>query len=223
MKSNVVEVQNWLDTRLKPNLKHRMLDEVEIENMVHWLENYKDKSLIAQFSVDKVINSTKKWMFKLEESGRNVIEQAGDVEVLLELKDELFLVKLITKSAYQYEGHAMGHCAASYCDKKASTLYSIRDKFNKPHCTIEANKGSIVQIKGKGNRFVISKYVPQVLQALEHLNLTLSTSDMSNLGLLKVESDELKLINKVAGLEIPTVRIGENLFINNADTFWHQL
>lgn len=221
MKSNVEEVQQWLDIRLKPVIKTRMLTDVDIENMVHWLENYRDKSILMQFSVDKVYNSTKKWMHKLEESGRDVIEQKGDVKILLEMQNGMYLVELTSESAYKYEGHQMGHCVASYFGKD-SKIYSIRDKFNKPHCTVELNEGKINQIKGKNNRFVISEYVPYVLESLRFLNINIETRDMSNLGLIKVVEDELKTISKVAGCEIPTVTIGKHRYINNADSFWHE-
>lgn len=204
--------------RLEPYLKGSRLSETDLENMLHWLEQYKKPEFIQTFSVDKVYHSTQKWLAKLIESGKEVIEEAGDVKVVKELNDGFYLVKLVKESAFKYEGTQMGHCASSYSNS-SSDLYSIRDSHNKPHCTIEVKDGQICQIKGKQNSFVVSKYVPYVFEALAYLNLSVNSSDLKNLGLLKVSDDELEALEKVLG-KTPVSIIGGDKYLNNSDSFW---
>ena len=50
------------------------------------------------------------------------------------------------KDALKYEGDTMGHCVGGYCDdvaSGASRIFSLRDKKDQPHVTIEVNPGKV--------------------------------------------------------------------------------
>ncbi len=63
-------------------------------------------------------------------------------------------VKLQSKSALQREGALMGHCVASYFGRSNAAIFSLRDRDNMPHVTLELRlpEKYLVQAKGKGNR-----------------------------------------------------------------------
>lgn len=76
------------------------------------------------------------------------------------------------------EGDNMGHCVGGYCDAVESgmtIIYSLRDRNNKPHATIEVEKTRyetvVHQIKGKGNDAPVPKYRPMIKQWLKTTNL----------------------------------------------------
>lgn len=219
-------MQEWVNLKLKDYLQDSEeipdITRIDIENMVHWLEQYDRPELIKNFSVDKVLNSSKKWMVKLTQSGEQVTESLEDIEVVVELSDGYKLVKLIGEKSYRFEGNRMQHCVASYYGK-SSSVYSLRDSKGLPHCTIEIGEGRVRQIKGKQNRFVVSKYVPYVIEGLSALNLNLEDShaDMSNLGLLKICKEEVDTLSKIAGEDIPFTIINGTRYINSADGYWH--
>ena len=71
-------------------------------------------------------------------------------------------VMVFSQKALEREGKLMSHCVGSYCDlvkSGHSKIYSLRDKKNEPHCTVEVSGKSIIQMQGKGNGSVDKKYV----------------------------------------------------------------
>ena len=78
------------------------------------------------------------------------------------------------------EGCAMGHCVGGYCDAVRygeKTIFSLRDKKNEPHATIEVdNRGMVRQIKGFGNEILNEKYRPMVKEWLRTTNYEYKSS-----------------------------------------------
>jgi hypothetical protein len=77
----------------------------------------------------------------------------------------------------------MSHCVASYYWRNVN-VYSLRDKQNNPHCTIEENQ----QIKGKWNGKIDPKYINYVVKFLEKLGMTVWENEMKNLWYYKLDS-----------------------------------
>lgn len=84
-----------------------------------------------------------------------------DYKVVETLSSGLKWVKLISPKSKDVEGDSMGHCVAndSY---ETEDIYSLWDSKNRSHVTIEANdrRKTIKQIKGKGNKSPVEKYIP---------------------------------------------------------------
>lgn len=84
-----------------------------------------------------------------------------DYKVVETLSSGLKWVKLISPKSKDIEGDSMGHCVAndSY---ETEDIYSLWDSKNRSHVTIEANdrRKTIKQIKGKGNKSPVEKYIP---------------------------------------------------------------
>ena len=66
------------------------------------------------------------------------------------------------------EGQAMGHCGK---DGRATTLLSLRDSNDEPHVTIAYNENTknVGQVKGKGNKKPVDKYMKYVEEFLGKL------------------------------------------------------
>lgn len=104
-------------------------------------------------------------------------EKVGGVEVLYKTSDGLIWVNLTSKEALEQEGKEMGHCVGGYYRKVHDgrvKILSLRDRDSDPHATIELenpneNGGYINQIKGKGNRPPVAKYVPAIKEFLNTL------------------------------------------------------
>jgi len=76
---------------------------------------------------------------------------------------DMFMVELIPEDE-EAEGINMQHCVGEMCHvSETNKIYSLRDKKNNPHVTIEINKGIITQVKGKQNQSPISKYMDYVV------------------------------------------------------------
>lgn len=138
-------------------------------------------------------------------------------------EQNLQAVRLISQSAFKYEGNEMGHCVAGYyerCHKGESTIYSIRDNFAEgqlsPHATIEFKNGKIAQIKGHSDHAVNHRYMDVTrnfvmelagLKSLDELKQTenIPASELANLGFVKDQKghswDLMKLTDEEIHLE----------------------
>jgi hypothetical protein len=107
--------------------------------------------------------------------------------------DGFKLVQLLDKTALKYEGDAMGHCVggSNYCSwiekSENNKIYSLRDTFNKPHGTMQVVGNNIVQIQGKENKGIVSKYKKYLLELLNDDILEGSTDLLSKHGIIAVK------------------------------------
>lgn len=175
--------------------------------------------MLLALGVEKVINSSKRWTKLLVQQAANLVEQDSDVEICVALEDGYKIVKLLNKNAYQYEGREMGHCVASYADKK-TTVYSLRDKYNKPHATFEVNNKEITQLQGKQNNSIKSTYVTYVIEGVKKLGLNISASYLNKIGFSEVSNDVYDKLKSFCGENIPIVRLENKLYINHNDKYW---
>lgn len=209
-------VYEWL---LKNAQKLDYYDVDTVEHALDWLVQYPDQSKVVIFSVEKVVNSSKKWSLKLQNV--NAVEQDKDVEVIYTTTDGYRVVKLVTPEAYKYEGKLMGHCVASYADKN-TTIFSLRSPNNEPHATMEVKNKLIVQLQGKANSSVKPKYINSLLEALKHLNLDIDENYLPKIGFSCINKKEHKELVKLID-PLPVVRIGNKMYINHNDPYWSEL
>ena len=156
-------------------------DIAEWEHIIDYLI-HKDFDNLDWASFQLLKEKARKWTEML---GRNVIrideEEGIDYKTVLDFEDGFRFVKLLSEKAYTREGNLMRHCVASYYNRNVE-IYSLRDSFNKPHCTVEKNK----QIKGKGNGDISPKYIHYVVEFLEFMGMNVRETEMENLGYKKV-------------------------------------
>jgi len=116
-----------------------------------------------------------------------------DYKTILPFQDGYKFIQLVSKKAYDVEGNQMGHCAASYADRKSTTLFSLKDPKGISHVTIEYieyntkwnKKGDgIVQIKGKENAAPVKKYIPYIKAFIEKTGYPV-LRDGSNIGMIE--------------------------------------
>jgi len=170
------------------NLKHMVdyfeqLDDVELKKI------YKQPYEIVKRKVaewDEYLKNQK--ALKGSDLAENV-----DYKTILPFRDGYKFIQLVSKKAYDVEGNQMGHCAASYADRKSSTLFSLKDPKGISHVTIEYidnntkwnRKGDgIVQIKGKENAAPVKKYIPYIKAFIEKTGYPV-LQDGSNIGMIE--------------------------------------
>ncbi len=179
------QVESWF-RRISKQVEEENLSLTEQEHIVDYL-NAKDMKL-AKASLKQVLSNVKKWDKALQKKGNNMKETDDDVEVIKEWGNGFSFVKLKSKSSYEREGALMRHCVASYYGRDVE-VYSLRDKNNKPHCTIEKDQ----QIKGKGNGSINPKYIKYVVEFLEEIGMDVRDSEMKNLGYVNVKEVKKEL------------------------------
>lgn len=107
---------------------------------------------------------------------------------------------LKSPKALSYEGAKMQHCVGggSYNDRVKNgkiIIYSLRDKNDNPHATIEYNveNNYIHQIQGKNNKPLKQEYIPQLHLFLKKINIPPENINKHSLNINNIFSFNKKL------------------------------
>lgn len=136
----------FINLVLSEHIKDNPVNQTEVEHILDFLYHNKVKD-VSKISYQHFIDKTKKWDKKLQSI--KLKDDSDGIETILNLDNGFKFVKLISKESYEKEGKLMSHCVSSYYGKSESIIYSLRDKNNNPHCTIEQtnNETDVTQIK----------------------------------------------------------------------------
>ena len=172
-------IMKWVNTTLRNYLEKERTIIEEVEHILDYLVISKKK--ILKMSYDQAKSNAEKWMKTQIKKGNNIVESPEDTKILLDFKDGFKIVQLVGENAYKREGFLMRHCAASYFGKDVE-VYSLRDKNNMPHATLEKDR----QVKGKGNGSIHPKYVDYVVRFLKEIGMSVGDSEMKHLGYINI-------------------------------------
>lgn len=214
-RSESSKVNDWITGNLASYVKKNNEDCGEIEHIIDFLNSSKCPRRIQFMSYDEAKSGADRWTKTLIKKAGDIIETDADVEVFKDFKDGFKCVKLVGEAAFQREGKLMSHCVGSYYGKKDMTILSLRDSKNNPHCTIEVagEKDNIQQIKGKGNGSIHPSYINYVLQILKKLDCDVRSSELGNLGYLKLSDETWVIIEK-------NIKKPQYIMFNNVKYFY---
>ncbi len=182
------EIQMWLSTTLNKYLIKNEENQTEIEHIIDFLESDMAPVRLKRMSYIQAKASTEKWTQLLQKRGATIEETDNDTIPFIQYKSGFKFVQLKSENSFKREGSLMSHCVASYYGKKDIKVYSLRDLFNKPHCTIEVvGDDSIEQIKGKGNGSIHPNYITYVVSFLKKLGMDVKSNELKNLGYVNVD------------------------------------
>ena len=170
-------IEKWKDTVLTNFIKKKgasAISKVEIDHIVDWMsspdaEKYVNR--LYRISVPAALNHSHLWTERLNKKAKKLLDNERDLDglkIIKKFNDGFSIIELDSEEDYAKEGHFMGHCVYSYFGRKSAVIFSLRDKKNEPHCTIEFDpkRKYIIQIKGKGNSDVHEKYRPYLINFL---------------------------------------------------------
>jgi hypothetical protein len=153
------DITNAVDFLLAPTI-----DTVKHEIKIFNIEKY------HTFPFDRILAKEKKYNKKIADLLLNTTDftcapEAGETLVYT-LSQGYTLVELTEQNNLKKESALMQHCigsSQSYYNnilKKKIKIYSLRDRKNKPHITLELNleRNVITQVQGKNNQMPILKY-----------------------------------------------------------------
>lgn len=135
-----------------------------INNIRDWLYSLDEKMQKKLYKITwkQAIEHQYKWHLLLASKSNKSNKIIGDASGLQIVNyNDYNWIKITTIEGLDFEGNAMGHCVGNgYYDLFKNEIYSLRDKNNMPHVTLEFNNKNkeIVQIKGKGNQEPHIKY-----------------------------------------------------------------
>lgn len=191
------EVFVWLRTAAKNALAKQTVTESELEHILDYLVSPAGPKRLQKMSVADAKRKAKEWSEANQKKGKNLSDEADDIETIHDFLDGTRIVRLKSKKAFQREGFLMSHCVGGY-DANSSDchIYSYRDAKNMPHATFEVRKNNneIVQIKGKGNGPIHPKYIHPILAFLKSIGMEIRPNDMQNLGYYHLHKDQIEML-----------------------------
>ena len=219
------EVRNWINSNLKnylikilktsPNLDIEELENKdEIEHIIDYLNSPEAPSRLQKMSYMQANENSKKWLKTQIKKGRSINEAISDYQIFLDFEDGFKFIKLVGEKSYKKEGFLMSHCVASYYKRSDSEIYSLRDKNNNPHATIEVvrNRGKIEQIKGKGNGVIHPLYANYILDFIRKINLRVSKYDFQRFGYELISNDLFEKVKNIKGLSFFSADMSNYLY-----------
>jgi hypothetical protein len=116
---------------------------------------------------------------------QNIWEYVKDKPPVMKTYEHgFFWVRLVTALHFEREGRLMNHCVGngSYYERwrnAKSEYYSLRDKHNKPHATVEVTvdmrrRGAVLQCKGNSNHKPAPIYQPYIRRFFNDMGWTIS-------------------------------------------------
>lgn len=206
------EVLDWTNTIIRAREKKgKTTDLTEFEHILDYLVSDKAPKRLRKMSYEQAKSGADKWTAANMKRGKGLEDGAEDIEEIIPFEDGTRIVKLVTKKAYEREGHLMSHCLGGYDPEGQTTMYSYRDKNNMPHATFEVDKddGEVMQIKGKGNGAIHPKYIEPILSFLDHLGMEVRTYEMRNLGYMHVTKETKELLSRFVDANGKSCKIHE--------------
>jgi hypothetical protein len=139
-----------------------------IANEAGWLGNVdaqgRPKKLMKFGTMDAIVKEADKAMLIEAQKLGGVLLSDGDEELVAELSDGMYLVRLTTPAALDRESAVMQHCIGNggydeLLSEGNFEFLSLRDRHGNAHATLEIEDGCITQLQGKQNRIPARKYV----------------------------------------------------------------
>lgn len=154
-----------------------------IANDEPWLSNVDDlgrpKKLLKFSTLEAITKEADKAMLRYAQKSRDVKLRDGDEELVMELADGFYMVRLLTPAALDRESGEMQHCIGNggYDDRlsEAGVRYlSLRGPGGKAHATLEVDNGRVLQLQGKQNTRPIREYLERIAPFLRREKLVMA-------------------------------------------------
>lgn len=193
------EIIDFINTQIAARIKKgKNVPLGEAEHILDYLKSPQAPKKLRKASYKDMKRKSEEWLESLKKKGQGVIETEKDVKIIKTYENGYRFVRLKSKNAFEREGNLMGHCVASYHNKKGVSIYSLRDSTNVPHCTIEVVEegGQIQQIKGKGNGPIHPRYIEFVLDICKQVGKEIRESEFRYLGYTKLPEEFWTIIDR---------------------------
>lgn len=177
------------------------------------------------YSVEDAFKATEAWDKQREKAAekeglQKIIDKEEDgIEEVHEYNNGFKWVSVFGKESLDREGKLMKHCVGSYANavaKGSTTIYSLRDSKNVPHCTIEIRGNYVTQIKGYHNGPINEKYVPYVKDFLEKKYVKINSVDedeILNLGYMIINKKWYYINDLPENLELSALDLNRNTIV----------
>lgn len=161
-----------------------------LDVIVIWLNNWKpDDTRLRRIDRISFPVATDAAVLWYKDVSANIWNYVTDKPVVIKEYGSFKWVKLVTSLQFEREGKLMGHCVGNgsyfmrWRTSSANEYYSLRDRHNKPHVTMEVHfdgghplvrKGAVMQCKGNSNSKPSREYQPHIRRFVEEMKWTIT-------------------------------------------------
>ncbi len=186
---------------------------VAVQDEEVWLKNVDEKGrprkLLKLGSLEQASGEADKAMLlRNEKLSTQLIPSDEGEETVMAMAENFRIVRMFTPSALDREGVAMGHCIGqgaydSSLHDGSRQFFSLRDRSNQPHATIEVirSTNTVVHCQGKGNKAPVGRYIPYLQTFLKKEGYRLQVPPNRS-GLLEVDGKCLDIYNLPRNLRL---------------------
>lgn len=166
-------------------------DDPTIQGLIDYLTALvEDHQRISRMSVPDAIRLSTEWHQQAMKNAKDDIE-GEDIQAVMTFKDGYRIVRILTPKGLDRESTLCNHCVGKGgYDKSVANgsikIFSLRDKDNNPHVTMDMRDKNVLQIKGHGNNMVDPKVRHHVKDFILAAGLNISR-DHRMLGLTRQE------------------------------------
>jgi len=207
----------WIGNEIIKN-KDLLRREGDFRLIIDWKREQQQLNL-NEYTFEKALEEARKAHGMTFKENANSLKNQNVVLDLGEFK----WVQLKSVQDCQEEGNAMGHCIGGGGHSNSiasgrSVAFSLRDEFNRPHLTLEADSqsGRVFEFKGRSNGVPQEKYVEcYVALAQKYAGLLGTVTDYSFAESIKKNFALAQSINAVNSKAIPQeikMQLGLNAF-----------
>lgn len=145
---------------------------------------------IGRMSVEQAIAQSVRWhQQRVRAQGKSV--EGADIKTVMEFGDGMKMVRVLTPQGLDRDSECLGHCVGQGgYDRRiidgTVKIFSLRDKDDNAHATIEVTSGRVVQIKGAHNGPVDEQYHLHVKKFVIAAGLPV-VADHNKIGLSKLD------------------------------------
>jgi hypothetical protein len=165
----------WLANQIKNNqLELNQLANANVDLILDWKKENQEINL-NDYTFNVALKEARKFQKTLFVPNPNGLKNTN---VVIDCGDYKW-VQLITKEDCREEGSAMGHCIgnsshSSRISSGSAIAFSLRDKFNRPHISIEASSNDrvIIEMKGSSNQIPKDEYVSYFVDLFKKYHFT---------------------------------------------------
>lgn len=171
---DTTELSQWLS-----DVKEKYTRD-DIEHIIDYFMGIENPNYSLSFKEAK--QKSEDWIRSMSRDTTQEVEWV-DYEVVYTFADWMKFVKLLSQEAYENESANMRHCIKTYWGRP-NIVYSLRDKKNLPHATMDILKDwdKINAIQGKGNNTIDWKYERYNIEFVESMWYKVDDWFMKKLG-----------------------------------------
>ena len=176
----------------------------KINHCIDYFKSLEERELkkIHKLTFEVAVTKSEEWTKQLQKNAPIEIDESGE-SVIRKYKNGVTWKRLLTKESLQKEGSKsrMDHCVGGKdfiykLEKNKAEFYSLRDKNDKPQCTIEVERNSIEQMKGINDNEVkenFTKYCFDFIKKPINRTKYSKVKDLNLINGIKINGDYLDI------------------------------